>query len=429
MTTSTNASQHMDENLYSDWRLKKSVAPTQLLMALAIPAWFFLPFIAPPPPDGVIPEAFYWFCWTYMTPMCVLGYVCHLTPLRQFYYFLAMLGFPGAALGTMWLMADLWGSPHGIAASGVWYCLISSFVRLPPKYTLCLAIPVTASAAWVLLEYLSLPMNQIWVDLIYLSFGALLIVLFAYMNENLFRQSFKQQQTIARQHDELEQRQQETEASRNLIRRYVPPAVADSIISGQEADINEPQRRRVTILFSDIVGFTDMADRLDPESMTQILNEYMAAMADIVEQHSGTLNEFIGDGLMAMFGAPKEMSPEDQAVNAVKSAQAMQTRLPSLNEQWFKLGIGEALQIRIGINTGVTSVGSFGSEGRMTYTAIGLQTNIAARIQSHCEPGGILLSDASWHLVKEQINCEPKGQVDCKGVHFPVKVYAPGNSQ
>jgi len=81
--------------------------------------------------------------------------------------------------------------------------------------------------------------------------------------------------------------------------------------------------------------------------------------------------------------------------------------------------------MRIGINIGVLSVGSFGSAGRVTYTAIGLQTNVAARMQSHCEPGGILLSDSSWHLVKDRITCEPRGEVVCKGVHYPVRIHAP----
>ena len=232
------------------------------------------------------------------------------------------------------------------------------------------------------------------------------------------RMTFVNEMTIERQRESLSR-------SANLVRRYVPPAVAAHIFEGNEAAVDSPQRRRVTVLFSDIVGFTDMADRLDAESLTQILNEYMAAMADIVEAHGGTLNEFAGDGLMALFGAPAEMAPEAQAVNALHAAQAMQARLPALNEQWLKLGIGEPVQIRAGINTGVLSVGSFGSAGRMTYTAIGLQTNIAARIQAQCAPGGVLLSDASWHLVKDQIDCEARGEVECKGVHFPVKVYAP----
>lgn len=215
------------------------------------------------------------------------------------------------------------------------------------------------------------------------------------------------------------------ERSQGYIRRYLPPAVADQIIAGKEAEISTPQRRRVTVLFSDIVGFTDMADRVEPEVMTQVIGDYMAAMSQIVDEHQGTVNEFIGDGLMALFGAPTELEPEQQAKQAVLSAQAMLAKLPELNNRWRKLGLGKELQIRIGINTGMSSVGSYGSEGRMTYTAIGLQTNIAARIQSKCAPGRILMSDATYQLIDDVIDCIPKGEVECKGVHYPVNVYAP----
>ncbi len=222
-----------------------------------------------------------------------------------------------------------------------------------------------------------------------------------------------------------DQMQLSLERSRELIRRYIPPAVADHIVKGKDELIDAPQRRRITILFSDIIGFTDIADRVEPEVMTQVINEYMAVMSDIVDSHEGTVNEFIGDGLMAMFGAPEPLAPENQAKQAILSAQAMQAKLPELNQQWRKLGLGEELQVRIGINTGMASVGSFGSQGRMTYTAIGLQVNVAARIQSHCEPGGILMSDATYQLIADAINCKARGAVECKGVHFPVKVYAP----
>jgi class 3 adenylate cyclase len=215
--------------------------------------------------------------------------------------------------------------------------------------------------------------------------------------------------------------------NQQLIRRYLPRALADQIIAGRELDVIKPQRRRVTVLFSDIVGFTDLADRVEPEVLTQVINEYMAAMSEIVDDHQGTVNEFIGDGLMALFGAPEPLEPEVQARQAIRAAQAMQARLPELNPHWRKLGLGTALQIRIGINTGMASVGSYGSEGRMTYTAIGLQTNIAARIQAHCEPGGILISEATYHLVEGDIDCAPKGEIECKGVHFPIRTYAPAS--
>ena len=214
-----------------------------------------------------------------------------------------------------------------------------------------------------------------------------------------------------------------------LIRRYIPRSVAERIDAGDGSAVDAPQRRRITVLFSDIVGFTNLADRLDAESLTQILTDYMSIMAVIVEEHGGTLNEFSGDGLMSIFGAPSAMPPKDQATQAIKTARAMHAALPLLNASWSKLGIGEPLplRIRIGINTGVLSVGSFGSEGRMTYTAIGLQTNVAARIQAQCKPGGVLLSDSTWHLVKDDIPCEPMGKLVIEGVQFLVPVYAPSH--
>ena len=90
-----------------------------------------------------------------------------------------------------------------------------------------------------------------------------------------------------------------------------------------------------------------------------------------------------------------------------------------------RLGIEQSLRVRIGINTGMLSVGTFGSDGRATYTAIGLQMNVAARIQAQCEPGSILLSSASWHLINNTVACDPLGEVTVKGVHFPISIYEP----
>ena len=148
-------------------------------------------------------------------------------------------------------------------------------------------------------------------------------------------------------------------------------------------------------------------------------------MSDVIEGQRGVVTEFAGDGLMAIFGAPERLEPAEQVRAALAAASGMQTRLAELNESWPALGIDQPLQVRIGINTGVLSVGTFGSDGRATYTAIGLQMNIAARIQAHCEPGSILLSKSSWHLVKDEVDGEPLGEVTVKGVHFPINVYSP----
>jgi class 3 adenylate cyclase len=176
---------------------------------------------------------------------------------------------------------------------------------------------------------------------------------------------------------------------------------------------------------SDVVGFTELADRVDPESLSEIIDGYVTAMSQAVELQAGVVTEFAGDGLMAIFGAPEALLPDKQVLHALAAAGDMNRRLAELNEAWYRLGIGQPLRVRIGINTGMLSVGTFGSDGRATYTAIGLQMNVAARIQARCEPGMILLSDSSWHLVKDVVRCEPMGEVDVKGVHFPIAVHTP----
>ena len=105
---------------------------------------------------------------------------------------------------------------------------------------------------------------------------------------------------------------------------------------------------------------------------------------------------------------------------------AMQQRMSELGEKWFAEGIQTPFRIRIGINTGVASVGDFGSEGRTTYSAIGNQTNLTARIQAHCEPRKVLMSHTTWALVKDQISSEERGEIDVKGLHYPVRVYEVG---
>jgi class 3 adenylate cyclase len=223
----------------------------------------------------------------------------------------------------------------------------------------------------------------------------------------------------------IEAQQFELRTSRETIRRYVPPAVVEHIIHGDTAGIDVPSRRRVTVLFGDLVDFTPVAERVEAEVLTKVVNDYLTAMSQIVARHGGTVNEFAGDGFMALFGAPDELTPADQALSAVRAAAALQAHVPALNAVWARLGVPTPLALRIGINTGLLSVGSFGSEGRMTYTAIGLETNIASRIQSNCEPGGILISETTWQLVNDQIECEPRGEVACKGVRQPVRVHAP----
>lgn len=208
-----------------------------------------------------------------------------------------------------------------------------------------------------------------------------------------------------------------------LIRRYVPAQLAEKILSGEHTATLHPERRKLTLFFSDVVAFTDTADRMEPEDLAALLNEYLSEMAKIADAFGATVGQFVGDGIMIFFGAPEATSDRDHAVRAVRMALAMQQRMSELSEKWFAEGIGTPFRIRIGINTGVASVGDFGSEGRTTYSAIGNQTNLTARLQANCEVGKVLISHTTWALVKDEIPCEERGEVKVKGLHYPVRVY------
>jgi class 3 adenylate cyclase len=217
--------------------------------------------------------------------------------------------------------------------------------------------------------------------------------------------------------------QQQLERSNRLIRRYVPAQLAEKILAGEHTGTGHPERRKVTLFFSDVVGFTDSADRMEAEDLSALLNEYLSEMTSIADSFGATINQFVGDGIMIFFGAPEATTDSDHALRAVRMALAMQRRMGELGEKWFREGIQTPFCVRIGINTGVASVGDFGSEGRTTYSAIGNQTNLTARIQDHCEPGKVLISHTTWALVEDKIPCEEQGEIEVKGLHYPVRVY------
>jgi class 3 adenylate cyclase len=126
---------------------------------------------------------------------------------------------------------------------------------------------------------------------------------------------------------------------------------------------------------------------------------------------------------MILFGAPVAMNDRDQAIRAVRMAMEMQSRLVTLREKWLREGLETAVEIRIGINTGQATIGTFGSPERMDYTAIGRQVNLAARLQAHCEPGRILVSHSTYALIRDDIACVSRGEIRVKGFEHPLRVY------
>jgi class 3 adenylate cyclase len=211
--------------------------------------------------------------------------------------------------------------------------------------------------------------------------------------------------------------------SNELIARYAPRPIAERILAGEHDADYRPERLKLTIVFSDVVGFTDSSDEMDPEDLADFLNDYLASMSDIAERHGATINQFLGDGIMIFFGAPQSTGDRDDAVRAVQMALEMQDSMTGLNDAWLQRGGRRAFEVRIGINTGYASVGDYGSPGRKAYSAVGVQVNLAARIEAECRPGKVLVSDSTWALAGDAFVGTDKGEVKLKGIHFPVRVY------
>ncbi|WP_044170172.1 response regulator [Kamptonema formosum] len=206
-----------------------------------------------------------------------------------------------------------------------------------------------------------------------------------------------------------ERRVQELNAylTESVLKRFLPPSMVRKAAVGELALDLRPEPRLITILFSDIVGFTQLANTLRSRRVAELLNEYLAQMTLAVFDNGGTVDKFVGDAVMALFGAPEELTPNEQVRRAVAAAQQMQRSLALLNHRWQEQGlVGSAgvppIQFRCGIHQGTAVVGMFGSEARADYTAIGPSVNIAARLQEAADPGSILVSAAVADYLDEE---------------------------
>ena len=209
------------------------------------------------------------------------------------------------------------------------------------------------------------------------------------------------------------------ELARATYRRFMPPHVVDEIFANPSLILGGTTSR-VTALFSDIRGFTSMAENLTPQIVVQILNEYFADMTPIVFEHQGLLDKFMGDGLMALFGVP--LPTEDAASNAVSAAIAMQRRMAMVNKDLRSLGLSE-IAIGIGINTGDVTVGYIGSRERTDYTAIGDAVNLAARLEKQALAGQIIISRFTVEAIGDKFPLRPCDQIRVKGKQEPVQIY------
>lgn len=187
-------------------------------------------------------------------------------------------------------------------------------------------------------------------------------------------------------------------ATAQRLKRYFPKALVRTILDEKTEMKLSGERRNITVVFSDLCGFTELSDRTAPERMGTVLNEYLDAMFAIMDHHGCTLDKVMGDGIMGFFGAPQEMPQDEQAWRAVSMAVAMQRRFQVLADDWRAQGLDHDILVRIGLNQEYAMVGNFGSSDLMSYTAIGSGVNLASRLESMCPPG-LILAGYSVHAL------------------------------
>lgn len=230
---------------------------------------------------------------------------------------------------------------------------------------------------------------------------------------------------------ELKQREQDlTEKSNALaalsskLAKYLAPQVYDTIFTGQQEVKIVSKRKKLTVCFTDLVGFTEITDNMESEDLAQLLNHYLTEMSKIALQYGATIDKYVGDAIVLFFGDPTSLGVKADALACVQMAIAMQERIGELADEWAKDGIETPLRCRIGIHTGYCTVGNFGSEDRMDYTMVGGTVNLASRLEHEAAPGGILVSFETYAHVKDDVHCEEVGSIRVKGIAQPITTYA-----
>ncbi|MBW8638568.1 adenylate/guanylate cyclase domain-containing protein [Hoeflea sp. WL0058] len=234
---------------------------------------------------------------------------------------------------------------------------------------------------------------------------------------------WRQAVQFGRMNNELEEANSFLASVSMKISKYLSPQVYKSIFSGARDAVISTERKKLTIFFSDIKDFTVTSERLQPEELTNLLNEYFTEMAKIAHEYGATVDKFIGDAILVFFGDPETKGAAGDAQACIEMAIAMQRRMVELNREWRRQGIEAPFQSRMGINTGYCNVGNFGSADRMDYTIIGAEANLAARLESIAEPGGIVISYETYALVQNIIKARALEPISLKGISREVVPY------
>jgi PAS domain S-box-containing protein len=221
----------------------------------------------------------------------------------------------------------------------------------------------------------------------------------------------------------LSEKNDQLEALSAKLAKYLSRQVYDSIFEGRTDVQVQSYRKELSIFFSDIQGFTALTDRLEAEVLSELLNTYLSEMSQIADECGGTIDKFIGDGIMIFFGDPETKGRREDALACVRMALRMRERSGQLRKDWADMIGPDPLHVRLGINTGYCTVGNFGSQDRLDYTIVGGAVNVAARLEETAAPDQIQISHTTYSLVKDEIYCRPIGDIRVKGVSHDMRTY------
>jgi len=207
------------------------------------------------------------------------------------------------------------------------------------------------------------------------------------------------------------------------LSKYLSPQIYKFIFSGERKVKVETHRKNLTVFFSDIQGFTQLTDSIEPEALSTLLNEYFNKMSEIAIKFGGTVDKFMGDAIMIFYGDPETKGAKQDALDCILMGLEMRKCMKMLREKWQSEGIYEPLKIRAGVNSGYCTVGNFGSENRLDYTIIGGTVNLASRLESAADPDELLISHQTYVLIKDVVFCEKREKITVKGIAYPIQTY------
>ena len=222
-------------------------------------------------------------------------------------------------------------------------------------------------------------------------------------------------------YDSLKEKNTKLEKISNRLAKYLSPQIYKNIFEAESEQTNDYKRKKLTVFFSDIKGFTDLSDSLDPDLLAELINDYLSAMTDIALKYGGTIDKFIGDAILVFFGDPESDGLKKDASKCLSMAIAMQNKVAELDRNWREdRGIVEGLKVRMGISTGYCTVGNFGSVQRVDYTVLGSAVNLASRLESICQPKKILVAPETKTLLEKEFKFDALEPVELKGFNKPI---------